>query len=352
MSEIITYKIKLTPLDWYFFGGETTFGEEGQSQNYYAKSNLLPQETALLGMLRYELLKLNGLLPITNENRTRVNALIGSNSFNYENKDNPEEDFGAIRNISPVFLGNGNTVYYKTPKHCGRNIDFDINSKCCFTNQSKNIKLPHISGFSSKEYESECWISFDDTSDSQDTSVVFQSKTRIGIIAGVRSKKEQDKAFYKVEMKKLKNDFHFVFYASFDKSQTNELPSESRVKLGAERSTFSMQAEKVDSNYKPVPDSLDVKNGQLVCLSDAFVDQKVLELCKFAWIDTIPFRNLKTTTDKKNYASLSAEEKSNRFNLLERGSVLFFAPDKRDEIVKLIDNHYLQNFGYNIYKIR
>ena len=56
----VTYKITLTPVEGYFFGGETTFGE-GQAKNYFAKSNLLPQETALLGMLRYQILKLKGL---------------------------------------------------------------------------------------------------------------------------------------------------------------------------------------------------------------------------------------------------------------------------------------------------
>lgn len=352
MNEIITYKIRLTPVDWYFFGGETTFGQEDKSQNYYAKSNLLPQETALLGMLRYQLLKLNKLLPITAVNKESVNKTIGANSFNYENKNKQGEGFGAIKSISPVFLGKENTVYYKKPKHFGYDIDFDTHSRCCFTNVSENVKLLHINGFLGKDYNSESWIPFDDVSKAEGLDTIFQSKTRIGIIAGTKNRLEQEKALYKIEMKKLKNNFHFVFYVSLDKTKTKELPPESLVKLGAESSMFSMQAQEVDAQYKPVPDSIEPKAGQIIFFSDAFVDNEVLKLCKFAWIDTIPFRNLKTTTNKKNFASLSAEEKSNRFNLIERGSVLFYSPENKQRIIELLDNDYLQNVGYNKYKIK
>ena len=48
--------IQLAPLSDFFFGGEATFGQ-GQNQHYFVRSNPWPQQTTLLGMLRYELLK-------------------------------------------------------------------------------------------------------------------------------------------------------------------------------------------------------------------------------------------------------------------------------------------------------
>ena len=52
-SEINTYRFILTPLDKIFFGGEKSpFKEE-----YFQYSRQLPQQTSILGFLRYEILK-------------------------------------------------------------------------------------------------------------------------------------------------------------------------------------------------------------------------------------------------------------------------------------------------------
>ena len=58
------YLIKLKPMGPYMFGGETTFGE-GTKANYFARTNLLPQTSALLGVVRYEILRQNNLLNAT-----------------------------------------------------------------------------------------------------------------------------------------------------------------------------------------------------------------------------------------------------------------------------------------------
>ena len=55
-----TKLIKLTPLDAFFFGDENTFGMDNTS--YYVRSRKLPQQTSLLGLLRYELLKKKGFI--------------------------------------------------------------------------------------------------------------------------------------------------------------------------------------------------------------------------------------------------------------------------------------------------
>lgn len=64
-----TYKyiVRLTPVGSYFFGGETTFGD-GKNQNYLVRSCILPQVSAVLGVLRYEILRRNNLLETGAEN--------------------------------------------------------------------------------------------------------------------------------------------------------------------------------------------------------------------------------------------------------------------------------------------
>ncbi|MFK1829260.1 type III-B CRISPR module-associated Cmr3 family protein [Bacteroides fragilis] len=55
------YLITLTPMDWFFFGGERTL-DDGKSADYISHSNKFPQQSALLGMIRYQLLKQHNLL--------------------------------------------------------------------------------------------------------------------------------------------------------------------------------------------------------------------------------------------------------------------------------------------------
>ena len=61
-----TKLIKLTPLGEFFFGGDVTFGKANK-RSYYVQSRRFPQQTTLLGMLRYELLKKNNLLSPTDK---------------------------------------------------------------------------------------------------------------------------------------------------------------------------------------------------------------------------------------------------------------------------------------------
>ena len=53
-----TYLIKLTPLDKFFFGQKKTFGDD--NANYFVYSSHFPQQTTLLGLLRYQLLQIAG----------------------------------------------------------------------------------------------------------------------------------------------------------------------------------------------------------------------------------------------------------------------------------------------------
>ena len=58
------YKITLKPLQPYLFGGDNTFGEIGDKENgtYLVTSRFFPQQSAILGMLKKELMIQNKLL--------------------------------------------------------------------------------------------------------------------------------------------------------------------------------------------------------------------------------------------------------------------------------------------------
>ncbi|HAD13442.1 MAG TPA: hypothetical protein DCF33_13530, partial [Saprospirales bacterium] len=88
MTKPNTVLIRIRPLEYYFFGGENTFGN-GEGANYYAKSNDLPQQTTILGLLRRLLFEAKQ--PIGQSFRPDVPA---------------QQAYGAIKSLSPVFLLN------------------------------------------------------------------------------------------------------------------------------------------------------------------------------------------------------------------------------------------------------
>ena len=56
------YLVKLTPTGKFFFGGDMRFGTDGKDgdfSSYIIESSMLPQQTSLLGMMRFLLLSNN-----------------------------------------------------------------------------------------------------------------------------------------------------------------------------------------------------------------------------------------------------------------------------------------------------
>lgn len=100
------YIITLKPVTPYFWGMEQV-SELGNKRNYYLESALFPQQTAVLGMLRYQALAQFGFLSIPDHFRFDATKLIGDSSFDIANT----KGYGAISKISPLQLHKGNSLY-------------------------------------------------------------------------------------------------------------------------------------------------------------------------------------------------------------------------------------------------
>ena len=118
------YLVKMTPIEPYAFGTDQTFQYHGVEatgkETYFVRSNQVPEQTTILGMLRYIVLEMEGLLNsdfhYTAEEREKMNSCIGRESFRFLQKE--KQDFGMIHEISPVFLMDSkNHIYIKNPYH-------------------------------------------------------------------------------------------------------------------------------------------------------------------------------------------------------------------------------------------
>ena len=105
------YLITLKPLEAYLFGGDTTFGTFGDDKNssYLVHSRLFPQQSAILGMLKKEIMTQSGVLTkkvkgewVDGKNKQEAKSLVGSSKFDILS--NSLQDFGTIKEISPIFL--------------------------------------------------------------------------------------------------------------------------------------------------------------------------------------------------------------------------------------------------------
>lgn len=347
---INTYKITLTPLDWYFFGGEITYGGSEQA-NYYAKSNKCPQESAIIGMLRYEILKKKDLLNASGKENEVADA-IGNWGFNPLYGEESLRKIGLIDSISPVMIQYQGEVFNRAPLNYGSEIQFE--RTCVYLNGEKQQLPVPIKMQDAREIWISCLTGQPNENVVDDK--IFISKSKIGITKQMTQRDDDNKdGYFKGEMYSLRKDYKFVFYARLGIELDNLL----LVSLGAERSMFKMEVtpEKDMEQLSQLWDNMQIKPAELkqvVFFSEAFAPAEIYQHCSFAWTDTISFRCItRPWKADHNYAALDIKkERSCRYNLLRRGSVLYYETDEQEqEICKLINNEYFRNYGYNQCKL-
>ncbi len=341
------YLIKLKPYDKFFFGTEKGFGAD--NQNYFVRSTYFPQQTALLGLLRYQLLCQADKTVFANNkivNSVEAIKLIGAQSFTV----GVENDFKKIISLSPVFLiKNGKELYplnreyqdmkkkeEKKPNWQMRNLLFEDNNVLLFDYNPK-LDLPDLLFCGGEKYK------YDD---------IFKEVQQVGIRKNYEGKTD-DKAFYMQTFYSFKErDTSFAFYAEIDV----ELQSSSLVYLGGERQAFSFEVEKdktFDLNklvYQSTPDV-----HKLVLISDAYFDGNINEYCDFALTDLVNFRSLATSIHTERYYDVGKNDKvkkSSAFQLYKKGSVFYSKDEKKlIDLKAKLEKSEFYTIGYNYSKI-
>lgn len=373
------YLITLTPMDWFFFGGERTL-DDGKSADYISYSNKFPQQSALLGMIRYQLLKQHNLLsqfPYKENNPTEkemIKALIGEQSFRMTERKADSLGLGVIKQISPLMLveckndTSPRSIYLPLPLDDGYKVSFNETSSAdrVFYNGIE-CPIPNVY-LASGEQDSDIQEKFFDhktynnylfwcTQENNQikkllSDEIWISKMQIGITKHVEEGENNDKSFYKQEFLQLKKTFMYAFYITL--SEESELSSDI-IQLGGQRSVFRMEVEVIEENsdiqkkHQAAAQFL-AQSDRLLILSPTYVDnlKDLSALCNFMWSDSIVFRNIQTTNASNFYGK--PIKSSSKYHFLKPGSVLYFKQGKREEVEKLLmDYTYLRLSGYNTY---
>jgi len=328
------YLIKLKPLTPFFFGSEKTFGE-GKNQNYFAKSNPFPQQTTVLGMLRKELLIQAQLFKehwncYTPKDKQKIEDLIGKP---FRIKINNQNNFGKIKKLSPVFIECKDEFYIRRPLF-DSNFEFKEITGQTFLNKSMK-HIPFIKNYSPKEGLPDGFVA-SDSKNEKTFEEIFKDFVKVGN-AKDKSEDDEDK-FFKQLFYTLSEDCSFAFFAELDFDLNPAV-----VFMGADNSAFKMQVQEANQSF----DDLFVNQsepGKITLLSDALVDEKIYEHCKFAITQIVDFRTI-----AMNYGKFD-KKNNEKYEMLEPGSVLYYSDGQKSEIQKLLDNASLQQIGYNIYR--
>lgn len=362
------YLITLKPLGKYFFGGDMTFqvGADEKSKfneafsSYIIASNKFPQQTSLLGMMRYLLLTQSPEVFSQDRNRiidqSKATDLIGRESFKVLIGHNNTNDFGKIKSLGPCFLRKGEEAVLPVPKDYRFGISFGKNESSSVYYNARALSLPAIEGYSAKERYDVLYIGLNSGTVYKEEEI-FQKDSRIGINKNYRGRSDT-KGFYKQISYRLKDNFHFAFVVECDfdlKACQNEI-----VSLGADGSRFSLSATLLGESGIELAypkDSLKKVTGgsRVILLSDTLLNVADLASVRFSITETIPFRFLCTNVETRNYNILGdAKRVQERYYLYERGSVFYFADETAAAAFGTLVNNKkeFRQIGYNNYIIQ
>ena len=379
------YEVTLEPLGKFFFGEEVTFGQGGNNSrrdNYLVKSAYLPQQTSLLGVLRYAVLQhTKKLAPYSKEaDRERAVELVGTTGFKLEDdvmKQTPQA-FGAIHAIGPLSLrdlrAKGLPTYLPHPIDVGTG------------KQGASLKWSQTPGgtywkLDNYDPKEELKSSFATTGKTPiPTEDLFEAQAQAGNCIGNRLYRapngvaagKEDEGYFRQTFRRnsANHRFAFVFRALLDEGVLGADAGamdglRSKVCLGGERSLFSLSLTRVgkavaatdeadlteDWSLPTQPNTLPANAvyRRLLLLSDTYLPKSLLTDQDFVVAHPKPFRFLSSSLAKgqvtQNFARRNEDD---RYSLLERGGVILTPNDRAVDLRDAIQNiEPFFQIGYN-----
>ncbi|AEE54543.1 type III-B CRISPR module-associated Cmr3 family protein [Haliscomenobacter hydrossis] len=352
------FLVRLTPCDAFFFG-TNTYAELANPATYYTHSARFPQQTSLLGLVRYQLLLQAGLISrgdATLSQAHAAEALIGPGSFPAEG-----QNYGAIESISPAFLlqGERNIPYLLRSHEFTQMLHSDedgpsrkevfrrmanVNDKAySLLDEAKPGSAYSLSPYSAKNEFVPLLISTGGPAFSLDEVLIPQHRDHNNkSLQGTNL----DQGRFKSLSFRLKPGFGFGFYLALANGQTLQ---NDFITLGGRRSRFKMEVFPQDNPpepFEPLQDLGARKGSRYLLLSDAYMDANYLSLCQTVIGQVVQFRHHQTRTNRTatNYFALPSFSEIKY--LLGRGAILYLNKDTEPRALCAQYEDY-HKIGYN-----
>lgn len=353
-----TYKITLKPIGAFYFGGEESFtsapldaifDKEKENtkkyfqkrQEYFAKSEMFPQQTQLLGMLRKELLRINeklyyfkNFVRVPIEFKEDATQIVGNGRWTTTDT----LVLGSIKELSPLYIEKANKLYISAPFDRGLRLEETgtgyINGRL---SKAYAFKKCDDKYFGAKDYLCSDLIAKDKSKLKIDDIFTAFTQTQTQTLS---YKDNNDEQLFKVKKYRLDEACHFICYLTLENDAYLDM-LKTTIELGGERSRFMMQ---VIKEGKPDIQSdfayLKTDQSRVVLDSDAYVDTKIFDKCKI----TLSQKKVLRTFQRRPF------NKSRKTMLLARGTVFYPHEGKEQEVINLIEKATnFRTIGYNRY---
>lgn len=368
-----TYKVTFNAAESWFFGNEKNFIVPDQkngkdySNSYFIKSEFLPSQTAVLGVLRYILIPNKKPMWQYNEYDKQKNAeCIGKTSFDPDSKD--IQEFGKIKKISPVFIIRDGETLIPVPLdhilyHKENDKDVKNNKYTPFTkytaHQTSEDKKLTASEYDAKAGLTDGFVSLADGTVYRNSDI-FVTDERTGINRSLTEKgffKKQYVAFKTVTKEEKNNKTvrtphkcSFAVYAEIDEQLDGK---QFTVTMGQGKSPFTVKFEQSENTLCNDAESfigeagtrhiteLDISPSDcslLYCLSDCFISEPY-DGTLFAVTEVKDYRAFKTNDNGK------VEKGALLHRLIKAGSV-FIVPNSQNPLTDRV-NKNASNIGFN-----
>lgn len=350
------YFITLKPKGAFYFGSEQNFAG---GENYFALSRQFPQQSTLLGVLRYKLLEANNMLARDHGRKLDKAAIdhIGPQSFIHESLE-LNHNFGAISHLSALSIFDGKNFFF--PGH--RDSGFKGNGK-----KEDHFQLdiksstPNLKGYDIKTWYPPFVIG--EGGKPIELTSIFKSKTQVGIYRTTarypsdrKIDEDEEKGFYKKTSWVFQNrDWAFCFFAWINRTAGDKLieftsGNGNLTPVGGEHSLFAMEVKEAEHLSQQWVDqaakahTMPSAFHRAILLSDTYANPEDLyKLSHFAMAQPTPFRFMATSVEEtENYFAIENPggktfkylKKSMLFQLIQAGSVFYIKDDKVDEFKK------------------
>lgn len=338
------YLVKFRPLEPYSFGTDQSFKYQGVAnmakETYFVRSKKMPEQTTILGALRYLLLQHKGLLKAdfyyTTEEKYQMNELIGPQSFSFECKE--KQNFGVLHSISPVFLVDSNNhPYVKNPFHNKSDKSgyqpIKMGEKEYHTSAGI-LKLPATGEYNAKEGYAGGYYGLK-SHDVIDEGEIFTSHILTGNRKNNQNENGED-GYFKREVYALKDEYQFAVYVEAD-----DMPEKGIVYMGQKKSAFAVTTSETEDNELDVQVQEAFKEGPewMYALSDVVITEE-LSYDSFCIVEQKKIQNLETVYNEKNHTK-RLRKSQKQYNLIQSGSVFF------ERCPVCTDNENHKQIGYN-----
>lgn len=354
------YLMTMEPLEPYTFGTEHSFkyGKEKPTgrESYFVTSAEMPEQTTILGMLRFLLLKdrnkLKSNFLYSDEDRKEMKQIIGENSFSFTGSN---QDFGIIDSISPVFIINSEGQKLIRCPFCMKKDGNLMEMEGSYYTSFGEIHLPKGNEYIAKEgYTHDFYNINTGNIDSQENkNPLFLKKMITGNNKNdengkLKVKTDHDEGFFKIEKVTIRKGCKFACYVEL-KEKINNIEKGFIGTMGRGKSAFKVDFidmnsdDDSDEDIDKTVSAIDWKTDGVwyYCLSDVFLSDRV-KYKNFAIVETKETRNLETRLSEKGISRLKKSEQV--FKLISQGSVFYMnnpIPENED-IKKIGYNHIIK----------